>query len=586
MRHTTVRSRRHTHRLWAVRQRSLFPVFAIGWSKVGTKTRTGSIAAVAVLVMSALSIVAAPAQAATTLTVCAYGCAYTQVSAAVAAANDGDTVAVGPGTYAGGFTITKSITVTGAGAARTIITGGDSVITVGTLLAALEPTVVLHGVTITGGDSTTSGAGAGNAGGGGVVIPPGANFGQGGAITITDSAVTGNIVSPSSTVDVGIPCPDNACPFAQAAGGGIASWGSVTLERTVVSNNALTGTVSDADGGGIYIGEGPLVVRDSLITRNRASSTSFGRFAEGGGIFLEAGSLTIQHSIVSNNSSSLATTLPAFWGGVQIPVGVNAGGIHVGDNIPTAISDSAITGNTATATDPVGEVPAFDAAVLVGDSPLTMSDTLIAGNQATATLQTTSDIGPQGSVVELDGPGIIDRTSIVGNTTTVTTPTGLAQNAGALAVLNFNNDPALVTMTNSVVNNNVAQAFSTTGTATVAGSGVINNSLLQMNHVLVSGNIAKAVGTSGFAQGGGIWNGVDFSGPPVTLTLDNVNVVGNSASGSSGITLQGGGLFTTLPVTLNHTTTIAGNHPDQCFGCGPAAAATAHLPFRHAMGRH
>jgi hypothetical protein len=68
------------------------------------------------------------------------------------------------------------------------------------------------------------------------------------------------------------------------------------------------------------------------------------------------------------------------------------------------------------------------------------------------------------------------------------------------------------------------------------------------------------------AQGGGIWSGVDLSGPPVQLTLENTSVTENALTGPSGITLQGGGLFTTSPVTLTNTT-IARNRPDQCVGC-------------------
>ena len=34
----------------------------------------------------------------------------------------------------------------------------------------------------------------------------------------------------------------------------------------------------------------------------------------------------------------------------------------------------------------------------------------------------------------------------------------------------------------------------------------------------------------------------------------------------NGLTIQGGGLFTTFPVTLTKTV-LAGNKPDQCFGC-------------------
>ena len=68
------------------------------------------------------------------------------------------------------------------------------------------------------------------------------------------------------------------------------------------------------------------------------------------------------------------------------------------------------------------------------------------------------------------------------------------------------------------------------------------------------------------SQGGGIWNGVDLSGPPVQLTLENTLVTHNSITGSSGITLQGGGLFTTSPVMLTNSL-VAANAPDQCFGC-------------------
>jgi len=61
-----------------------------------------------------------------------------------------------------------------------------------------------------------------------------------------------------------------------------------------------------------------------------------------------------------------------------------------------------------------------------------------------------------------------------------------------------------------------------------------------------------------------IW--VSFGGPPPSLALTDSVVTANRVSGSAGITVQGGGLFTTFPVTLTRTV-IAGNKPDQCFGC-------------------
>jgi hypothetical protein len=67
------------------------------------------------------------------------------------------------------------------------------------------------------------------------------------------------------------------------------------------------------------------------------------------------------------------------------------------------------------------------------------------------------------------------------------------------------------------------------------------------------------------AQGGGIWNS-RFSDPPVRLTLKNTIVTRNSLTASSGITPQGGGLYTTFHVKRSHTR-IALNSPDQCAGC-------------------
>ena len=87
----------------------------------------------------------------------------------------------------------------------------------------------------------------------------------------------------------------------------------------------------------------------------------------------------------------------------------------------------------------------------------------------------------------------------------------------------------------------------------------------------MSNNSGTASGPGGTAAGGGIWNGVDLSGPPVQLTLVRTAVTRNVVSAGPGITVQGGGLFTTLPVTLT-SSVIAGNVPDQCSGCTSSAA--------------
>jgi hypothetical protein len=123
-----------------------------------------------------------------------------------------------------------------------------------------------------------------------------------------------------------------------------------------------------------------------------------------------------------------------------------------------------------------------------------------------------------------------------------------------------------VTVKDSVISGNTATATSPAGSATVHGAGIYNNSLLDLRQVDVSGNTGNANGLSGAAEGGGIWNGVELSGPPVTLTLENSSVTRNSLTGSAGIVVRGGGLFTSEPVTLTRSL-VARNAPDQCFGC-------------------
>ena len=500
---------------------------------------------------------------------------YATIQAAVDASADGDTIVIARGTFAGGVTITKSVALRGAGAGATTIKGGGPALTIGTLFASTEPTVSIDGVTITGALTTSSVestpfVGQDNviAAGGGIEVPPADNFELGATVTVTNSVITGNTVAPTQTVPFGPPCPTGPCPFASALGGGIDTWGSLTLSNSVVSSNSVSGVASDADGGGIASHLGDLVIQNSRITGNRAvASVPNGRFAEGGAVYVENGSLTISNTVVDGNSASLTTDLPVFADGGVIDMNANSGGIHVGHATQTTIQNAAITNNSVTTVDPNGEALAFDAAMLINDGPLTMTNTVITGNRLAETVATTDDVGPGGTAIEVDGGGSITNTLIDGNYASSTTNTGNASASGGLAVYNFSDhDPLLLTVSRTVISHNTAVATSKTGSASVFGAGIFNNSLLALQNVTVTGNVGKASGPSGTVQGGGIWNGVFLSGPPVELSLDHTTVTGNQLVGSSGMTLEGGGVFTTESITQSHTT-IAGNSPDQCSGC-------------------
>ena len=112
------------------------------------------------LLAGLLAVVAAaigPGHAsAATQAVCPSGCTFTQIAPALAAAKNGDTISIGAGTYDGGLTIDKSVKLVGAGSGRTTISGGGPVLTIGTFGASSEPTVMIDGVTITGGVTRSS----------------------------------------------------------------------------------------------------------------------------------------------------------------------------------------------------------------------------------------------------------------------------------------------------------------------------------------------------------------------------------------------------------------------------------------------
>jgi hypothetical protein len=57
-------------------------------------------------------------------------------------------------------------------------------------------------------------------------------------------------------------------------------------------------------------------------------------------------------------------------------------------------------------------------------------------------------------------------------------------------------------------------------------------------------------------------------GPPGgPLVLQNSNVTGNVLTGTAGLTLQGGGLYTSGEPLTRTNSMIALNTPDDCFGC-------------------
>jgi hypothetical protein len=527
----------------------------------------------AALVAAATITLAAPAAFAANLCVGNQSGCFSTLQAAVDAAKDGDTITISPGTHAGGVTIDVSVKLVGAGAGRTIISGGGPVLTIGTFGASIEPTVSIQGVTITDGVTRSSpestpfvGQDGVFAVGGGVEIPPNADFSGGATVTITSSVITGNRVAPTDTVPFGPPCPGGPCPFAMAGGGGIDSWGTLTLENTTVSNNrvgsasGLSTLASDADGGAIMNWLGPLTISGSVIQGNQASATGpNGRFAEGGAILTFGSEIKVSNSSVIDNSAALAASLPN-----SVEQLANGGGLHITSDVSAAtISNTTISGNSVTMTNSVGDAQAFSGGIHVDlDVDFKLFNSVVADNSVSSATIGGSSGDAEGDSGAGELLGTISNTRFTGNTVTVSSTAGDAA-AFAGAFIDFGS------ITNSVVSDNHVYASSPGGTAFAGGGSlVVDEPGVRLRNTEVRGNTVDARGASGSAQGGGIFDASVPNGPPGgPLVLVNSTVTGNVLTGSTGITLQGGGLYVgNVPVTLKNNV-IAENVPDQCFGC-------------------
>jgi hypothetical protein len=495
-------------------------------------------AAAAVLAVAATGVLAPAASAAPaagaprTLTVCPYGCQFRQIAPAVAAARSGDTIQVGPGTYTGGVTIGISVHLLGAGPGATIIRGGGSVLTIGAFGALREPVVSISGVTITGGVARSSPESVpftGKAGvwaaGGGIEIPPGAHHTAGATVTISGSVITGNYADPRATVPSGFTCPGHfpkgQCPFAPAWGGGIDTWGSLTLAHSAVTGNGvgaaagLPGIVSDADGAGIYSRQGSLTLISTDVSDNYAIATApDGRYAEGAAIFAgypgfgpNGGRdvLTVRNSVIAGNIARLTSDFPRFFGGKFQDPTANSGGLVDGSGVSsTTIENTQVTDNTVIAEDLSGEPSAIDAAMNVSNGTLIMTSSVISGNRAITESSTSADVGPSGSALEADDGGTISNTLITGNYATMFSPHGAAAVNGALGL--FGNT-SLLTILDSTISDNTATATSTTGSASIQGAGIFNDGLLKLIGDHIAYNTGTATGPSGEAEGGAYGTG-------------------------------------------------------------------------------
>jgi len=533
----------------------------------------------AALVAGVLSTVGASAS--TGLCVGGAGC-YPTLQRAVDAARDGDTIHVNAGTFGGGVTITKSITIAGASASSSRISGGGPVVTIGS--AATAPTVTVSDLTITGGlttrdpeaprcgpdNSCADGYASATALGGGIEAFPHST------VTLLHVTVTGNQAVPARSVpSAKAECETGPCPASFGDGAGIDVWGAMTLIDSAVTDNHAAAVQSN--GGGITVEhEASLTLQGSQVTGNSASAAApTGRFVSGGGIFVDAGaSLIVDHSSIDGNTASLASSFASPFprqGGSPDQTNAYAGGVFLNDGSRASITSSTLNGNRVGVAASQAQPYGADAALCAcGNVPLTISNTTIDGNSVTVNVLSSDSNGASGGALESDGSSTtIAGTHIDGNSTTVSTTSGSAAAVGAVAF--FPAESTAQTLEGSTVSGNSAIANAASGPASVVGAGLVDNGTLNVSSTTIAGNKGAANGKDGsWAQGGGVWNGQLYGGATSALTLTGSSVTGNVLSGSPGATLLGGGIFNqggaAFTVAL-HDTVLAHNAPDQCEGC-------------------
>jgi hypothetical protein len=266
-------------------------------------------------------------QAGTIWTVCASGCDYTSIKAAIAAPTtlNGDTLTIAAGTYTeAGLVVNKSLTLQGKDADTTIVqaaatagTARDRVVTIAPrVTVTIQGLTVQHGVapaddpgplgggllnqgTLTLINSTIS---SNSADAGGL-----ANSYQGTAMLI-NSTVRGN----SATVRgggvynaFGMLTLINSTISGNSAenGGGLANTGRLTLINSTVSGNLATardGNLYTGNGGGVY-NEAELMLINSTISGNLATARDGNLYTGNGGGLANVGNLTLTNSLVASN---------------------------------------------------------------------------------------------------------------------------------------------------------------------------------------------------------------------------------------------------------------------------------------------
>ena len=470
-----------------------------------------------------------------------------------------------------------SLTITGPGASSLIISGnnGNTNRNFSIFKIASGGNLTISGVTVSGAQTTDT------YGKGGCII-------NSGALNISNSVITGNSVSGSSSYGGGIQNNTSAVLTISNTtisgnssanhAGGINNNGTITITSSTISGNTA------ANAGGGFVNIGTLSIFNSTIFGNIATNASGGGIfnntalnitnttiasnsaVSGGGILGNGGSLNIANTIIANSTSG----------------GDYAGSGTIGTNLNNLVEDGSITdaSSTPTGSGNISGDPLLG--TLQNNGGPTQTLALLSGSPAIAAGDAT--ISNAAPVNGLDQRGVTRSPTApsIGAfeyVPPVASQLGLTTNAaGSVTGLAFATQPvitlqdslgATATTNNSPVTMTVSSGATTVGTTTVnAVAGVAT-----FSGVGISGTVGTAY-TLTFASAGltsatqsitplGAASTPTFGTPTATADGFTVQInnydpnftYGGTATASGTVSIDGSGFVTVSGVAANTSTT-------------------------------
>jgi parallel beta-helix repeat protein len=270
--------------------------------------------------------------------ICPSGCRYNNIQQAINASSSGTTLRIGAGTYNEAITLRSGVSLTGAGAGSTVLSGSGSQPVISVTDSHIGRTTVVEGLSITGG---------GGQAGAGVLVRNGA------APTLRNLVIHGNSASGS--------------------GGGVAVSHAADplLDGVIVRNNS-----AQLGSGLALTRQGRATVRNSRFENNSATGSG----SAGAVYVVSASELTMQNSVVrgtsANNGGGVAisggSTVQIIGGRIENNSAGNLGGGMLVREATLTVDGTTLAGNSGV----------YGGALSISGANVTLTNCTLQGNRA------------------------------------------------------------------------------------------------------------------------------------------------------------------------------------------------------------